>query len=199
MFNMTNFATLAQRFNDWRRNPLQKVVALIPQLQRLRDALVTNDARPLYGIVQFFDQVSAWHDRSDEIGQIIVALQEVNYGQHSELISHLETLRKHFCNAGRDRYGWNRTEKGQAVTAEKVYLGNIYGLFTHPASYWQQKKDEPKGQWNGGMWQGCSAVDGKNCYDVTSDQARGFMESHIRPMVAIIDWVSRNAKAAKAA
>ncbi len=190
---------LIKRFNDWRHNPLQKVVALVPQLQRLRDTLVTNDARPLYGIVQFFNEVSAWHDRSDEIGQIIVALQEVNYGQYAELIQHLETLRKHFCNAGRDRYGWNRTEKGETVTADKVFLGNIYGLFTHPVSYWQQTKDEPKGQWNGGTWAGCSAVDGKNSYDVVSEQARGFMTSHVRSMVALVNWISQNAKASKAA
>lgn len=188
---------LLKRFNDWRYNPLQKVVALIPQLQQLKSDLTNNDTRPLYGIVQFFDQVSAWHDRSDEIGQLIVALQETNHGQHSELISYLETLRNHFCNAGRDLYGWNRTEKGETVTADKVYLGNIYGLLTYPASYWQKKENEPKGQWEGGMWQGCSVVENKNSYDIVSDQARKFMESHTRPMCALIDWISQNVKITK--
>lgn len=188
---------LLKRINDWRRNPKQKAVSLIPQLLQLRDQLVTNDARPLYGIVQFFNEVSVWHDRSDEISEIIIALQEVNYGQHSELIQKLETLRKHFQNAGRDCYGLNRTEKGEIVTADKVFLGDIYGLFTHPVSYWMGTKDEPKNLWAGGMWG--DTLKGKNSYDVTSEQARGFISSHIKPMCETIDWLSQNAKVAKVA
>lgn len=40
------------------------------------------------------------------------------------------------ARTGRQGYGWNRTEKGEKVTAENLYLGNAFGLFTHPAKNW---------------------------------------------------------------
>lgn len=174
-------------------NPKRKVAELLPQLRQLRTDLYTFiDPVPLDGIVNFFSIISPWHDREDEIDQIVTDLQAVNYGQHSELIQKLEMLRKHFQNAGRNRYGWNRTEKGESVTADKVFLGNIFGLFTHSVSFWKQQKGQPKDEWKGGIWEGHPRVAGKNAYDVVSEQARGFMASHRRAIIDIISWLDRN-------
>ncbi|MBQ9298372.1 MAG: hypothetical protein IJ223_05025 [Clostridia bacterium] len=38
--------------------------------------------------------------------------------------------------SGRNKYGWNRTQKGERVTMDNVYLGDIFGLFTHTARTW---------------------------------------------------------------
>jgi hypothetical protein len=76
----------------------------------------------------------------------------------------------------------------ETVTAEKVYLGNIWGLFTHPVSFWKQGKDEKKGGW------GFSNMEHLSPYDVVSNQAASFMYSHIPPMIAIIDKLERLAR-----
>jgi hypothetical protein len=59
-------------------------------------------------------------------------------------------LRDKFINevtkGGRDEYGYNRTKKGEKVTKDKVYFGNIYGLFTLDVNVWENTTDkEAKG------------------------------------------------------
>ncbi len=62
-------------------------------------------------------------------------------GKLSSQIEALELLQVHFRNAG--RFGrFNRTIKGEEVTAEKVWLGDVLGLWTKPATYWLSKKSE---------------------------------------------------------
>lgn len=163
--------------------PERKLTALNPELQQLRQALqrASESRDPLNEIVHFFDTVSKWHDRG--IGDLIAAFEEVNYGQYDVVLEKLQTLQKHFVNAGRCEYGWNRTKRGETVTADKVFLGNIYGLFTHPVSFWKQRKDEKKGGW------GFSGMEYLNPYDVVSQQARQFMDSHTGPMIAILNYL----------
>lgn len=161
--------------------PERKLTALNLEFQQLRQALqrLSESRDPLTEIVQFFDSMSRWHDRG--IGDLIAAFEEVNYGQYDAVLEKLRTLQKHFENAGRCEYGWNRTKRGETVTADKVFLGNIYGLFTHPVSFWKQRKDEERGGW------GFSGMENLNAYDVVSQQARKFMVSHVGPMIAILD------------
>ena len=176
---------LMMRIRDFIGKPNQKVATLLPELLRLRTDLRRirdySPYRPLDAIVEFFNVVSQWHDRQQEIGQSILALQEVNHGQYEELISQLQLLRNHACSAGRDAYGWNRTKKDEVVTDDKVFLGNIFGLFTLPVSKWKQGKDEEKGGW------GFSGMEHLSPYDVVSNQALKFMRSHIQPICDIID------------
>ncbi|MDP2864371.1 MAG: hypothetical protein Q8N73_01785 [bacterium] len=160
--------------------PKRKLVTLMPEFRQLCEDLkrMAESRDSLTDIVHFFDTMSRWHDRG--IGDLIAAFEEVNYGQYDEVLEKLRTLQKHFANAGRDEYGWNRTKRGETVTADKVFLGNIYGLFTHPVHFWQQRNDEKKGGW------GYSGMEHLNAYDVVSQQARKFMSSHIIDMVELI-------------
>lgn len=166
--------------------PERKLTAVKSELQQLRQALqrASETRDPLTEIVHFFDAVSRWHDRG--ICDLIAAFEEVNYGQYSEVLEKLQTLQKHFENAGRCECGWNRTKRGETVTADRVFLGNIYGLFTHPVPFWKQRKDEKKGDWEGG-WFDCEYTRQRNAYDVVSDQARQFMASHTGQMIAILN------------
>ena len=43
---------------------------------------------------------------------------------------------------GRDEYGFSRTKKGETVTKDKVYFGNIYGLFTLNVNVWENTNDK---------------------------------------------------------
>lgn len=172
---------LSKRVKAIFTKPERKLTAVKRELQQLRQALhrASESRDPLTEIVHFFDTVSRWHDRG--IGDLIAAFEEVNYGQYDAVLEKLRTLQKHFENAGRCEYGWNRTKRGETVVADQVFLGNIYGLFTHPVPFWQQRKDEKKGGW------GFSGMDNLNAYDVVSQQARQFMTSHTSPMIAILN------------
>lgn len=161
--------------------PERKLATVKPEFQQLRRALqrASETRDPLTEIVHFFDTVSRWHDRG--VDDLIVAFEEANYGQYGYVLNKLRKLQEHFEYAGRCEDGWNRTKRGETVTADKVFLGNAYGLFTHPVPFWKQKKDEKKGGW------GFSGMEELNAYDVVSRQAQEFMTSHAGPMIAIIN------------
>lgn len=185
---------LMMRVKDIIGNPKKKVAELLPELSQFRTNLcIATDNQPLIGIVQFFRVVSPWHDRSDEIGKIILELQAVDYGQHSELIEKLSTFREHLRNAGRDKYGMNRTKQGEAINDENVFLGNVWGLWTRNVWHWKAEKNAPKGGW------GFPNMEHLNAYDVVSKQAADFMRSHTGPICNIIEWLETNAKQAKVA
>jgi hypothetical protein len=137
---------------------------------------------PLSGIVKFFSLTSPWHDKGLE--DAIEAFQEVNYGQYDEVLSRLVKLQLHITKAGRDRYGWNRTEVGEMVTAEKVYLGDIAFLPTRPVSYWAEQVNAPKNNWKGTLYE--HDLMGMNAYDVVARQASNFIRSHMCPVINLI-------------
>lgn len=141
--------------------------------------VMNSYSNPLDRLVYFFDVVSKWHDRG--IGEIIQGLEQAG-PRYAKFLESVKTLQAHFDNAGRNQFGWNRTEEGEKVTADKVFLGNIWGLWTKPVSFWKDLKDEPKGGWghSGEVWKTL------NAYDVVCQQAADFMNSHITGISATI-------------
>jgi len=162
----------------YRAKPKAQLVAVIPELVKLRTSLLELSAvqDPLIRLVNFFQIVSPWHD-CNEIQPVIDAYAYVDDTADKSLLSDLQELQAHFNNAGRNEHGWNRTKRGENVSEGRVYLGNIYGLFTKTVSYWLTQKDEPKGGW------GYPGMEKLNAYDVVCSQAEIFMQSHVGPMV----------------
>ena len=180
-----SFARSKKYIKSLFNKPEKQLLALMPKLLNLKSEL--NKARmenPLDGIVTFFNAVSVLQDRG--LDDIIQAFNEVNYGQYDQLIDQIKKLESHLNSAGRKDAGWNRTQKGEIVTADKVYLANIYGLWTKTVSYWKSCKDEKKGGW------GFSGMETLNAYDVVSIQARDFMIPHIIFMLEIIDFLEKS-------
>ena len=172
-----------------RLNPPEKTLAALrPELEKLAAGLeqATRDAEsdPLSAITSFFSITSVWHDRG--LTDIIEMFARVNDGQYDTIIGKLTTLDHQFIKAGRSEYGWNRTKRGEEVTPDRVFLGNVYGLFTHPVPRWQEGKDEPKDSWMG--------LRDVNSYDVVSDQARRFIMNHAPIMAerarALAAWLN---------
>lgn len=162
-------------------NPEKKFITLKDEFQELRAVLeqVQESDDSCIEIVDFFDSVSKWHDRGVE--DFINAFDRVNYGQYDEVLKNLQILQSHFVKAGRTEFGWNRTRHGETVTADKVFLGNIYGLATLPVSSLKGQKDCPKGGW------GYPNMEHLNSYDVCNNQAADFIDSHTVPMINSID------------
>lgn len=177
--------------------PEKEFANLWLELMVLRDFLVEikGSKDPLLDIVAFFNTTSQWQDNDHELlGKAIKAFDEVNYGQFNRVLNCLGGLRLHIDNSGRNKYGMNRTDPFETVTPDKVFLGNVFGLWTKTVAYWVTTKDEPKDGWKNGSWSGHPAVVNKNAHDVVSDKARSFMLSHCASMIEIIDqipWVMK--------
>lgn len=48
-------------------------------------------------------------------------------------------------NLGPNEYGMFRTKDIADMKAEEVFLGDIYGLWTHTLPFWEKKREEPFG------------------------------------------------------
>jgi hypothetical protein len=157
--------------------PKAKLIALRSEFQKLeadlRIVVRLAESDPLSAITPFFTVTSPWHDR--RLTDVVKVFSDVNDGQYAEILGALTVLDTHFVRAGRDLCGMNRTHPGEPVTPTKVFLGNIYGLFTLPVPRWKSGKDEPRSSWAG--------LHHVNAYDVVSLQAKGFIESHAVPMI----------------
>ncbi|TAL27714.1 MAG: hypothetical protein EPN97_16600 [Alphaproteobacteria bacterium] len=157
---------------------------LTPSLQALDQQLqaVEKIPDPIDRLVRFFDAVSQWNDRQQEtplsVGVVLNAFRKANGGgEHAKTIETLENLQIHFNRSGRDEYGINRTKPGEVVTADNVYLGNIYGRWTFTANKWKEAFSRD----NAAAQEDRQIIEG---------QAASFVKSHIEPMQKLIGSLS---------
>ncbi len=83
-------------------------------------------------LVEFFDEISKFQDEGDFETGIELRMKEY-IPQGYILLKRINADLKRF---GREKYGWNRTEKGEKVTLDNVYLGNVYGINTFTVLKW---------------------------------------------------------------
>ena len=171
---------LTQRVKSLFVNPLYKLVPIMSELNELAGQLKTvkRQADPLSGLVQFFNLTSPWHDRG--LREVIRDIKDRNYAlRYDKVIYQLEALQTHFERAGRQPHGMNRTEPERLVTGDNVFLGGVYGTFTHPIPKWRELLAREPAD--------CRT----SCKEIIYGQAREFMASHIDSMVEIINNLGR--------
>lgn len=83
-----------------------------------------------YG-VKFFNIVAEFQDK-----------HQVNEDIFKDSPEDAQALAEMIHAAGRDTYGMARAPIGAKVTLDSLYLGNIDGLNTYPASYWIKQQDK---------------------------------------------------------
>lgn len=157
--------SIFQTRNSKANNALE---ALKPDLRELDGQLdrVGLIGDPLDRLVALFQAVAPWHDRQDEIR---AALDTINgASKFVRQAQAMETLKLHFGNAGRDKYGINRTQPTQKVTPADVFLGGIHGIWTFTVADWKEKLARPNTS--------------KETIGIIKQQAADFAESHIKPM-----------------
>lgn len=140
------------------------------------------------GIIELFSLISPYHDK-DGFRQTIFKLQEKNHGQLDIVINALETLQEHFKNAGRCEYGMNRTSPGEQVTAAKVFLGDVFGIWTKSAEYWLSHKEE----FEKDIREDLTNVESRpisTWYCINDYKAGGFIKSHVDGMIRQIGILS---------
>ncbi len=167
-------------------NPNQKLVALMPELLKMKsgiqDAMAVSD--PLEGIVDFFNAVNPVFDRSNEIEDVFNAFGAANYNdRYKNIIDKLSLLITHLRRAGRDRYGINRAKVGEPSTAHNVFLGDIWGLFTKNVYFWKTNTpDDPT-----------KCGNGLTASENIRLQAKNFMQGHL-PMIEIIEELQKQSQ-----
>lgn len=164
-----------------------------PQLQSLEAEIkkIEEMENKVEAIVKLFQVISPIHDAGGFSQEIFKLTKHNRSGKLDATIEALKILQSHFRNAGRSEYGMNRTAKGEAVTTEKVFLGNVFGLWTKTAAYWLSEKskleqflrpdvsknpDQPVSTW----------------YLINDYQCGGFVKSHT-------DGILKNIKVLKVA
>ncbi len=109
--------------------------------------------------VKFFNLVAAFNDKYS-------ITEDMFKGSKKSA----EILRKHLKNCGRDKYGMVRAPKGEIVTLDNLYLGNVDGLNTLPAYKFKDSKD-------------------KEVQEIIQNQLHLFINSHRVPMIDLINSV----------
>lgn len=95
-------------------------------------------------IFNFFDQHSK---KKETINQslILLFIQKLECAETLEEVFNLHkdmwTKGIQHQNFGPDPYGMFRTKDISSMTKDEVFLGNIYGLFTKPLSFWAETPD----------------------------------------------------------
>jgi len=121
------------------------ILGLEPKLQELEKSMKTIQAMDnnVEAIIRLFQVIAPIHDARGFSPEVFELAKKNRRDKFDKEIKALQILDKHFINAGRSG-GMNRTKKGEEVNAHKVYLGNVYGLFTKTAAYWLQNQEELK-------------------------------------------------------
>ena len=113
------------------------------------------------------------HTLSKNGARIINAVEK--YDSLEELLSiHKEAWIVGFQNGnlGPDKYGMFRTESIPTMKPEEVFLGGIWGLFTHAIPFWEERKSQPYGYNSFG-------IDPKiSLYDIILNQYKPLLYSH---------------------
>ncbi len=123
--------------NFFSSNPLKKVQ---PELFELEKNIknVANISNKVEAIVKLFQVISPLYDKNPFAAASLKLGRKK--GKYAKQLEALAILQKHFNNAGRSPYGMNRTEEGEMVTEDKIYIGNVFGLCTNTVSYWLGEK-----------------------------------------------------------
>lgn len=97
----------------------ERLIKFKNDLSFFKEEMPRNKEGALEYTLKFFNVVSEFQDQG-----------RIKFAKNADEINFL------VARTGRQGYGWNRTEKGEKVTADNLYLGNVWGLFTHTAKEW---------------------------------------------------------------
>jgi len=150
----------------------QQVTGLIKEMETIQKM-----PNKIEAIIRLFQVISPIQDAGG-FSSTLQQIKSKDYGQVSPIvIEALETLQKHFENAGRCQFGINRTKSGQPVTADDVWLGNVFGLWTKTAAYWLSREEDLKKEDRPDISKDPSDP-ATNWYCIHDYQAGGFVKSH---------------------
>jgi hypothetical protein len=115
---------------------------ILAQYQEINHA-ITGDLHPFNALVRFFNATSKLQDNIALIKQVV--LRSAPAKDRKDADNLLRLLEGVVDNAGRRKFGWNRTEKGENVTEDNVFIDphlghNTLTLTQLRASGWDNEK-----------------------------------------------------------
>lgn len=112
------------------------MVKMQPKLDYLESQLLSVEKidNKIWAIINLFQAISQLQDEGGFTEELEI-LNNHRSGKTGEHIIALQNIQYHIQAAGRDLYGMNRTQKGETVLADKVFLGNIFGIWTNTAKH----------------------------------------------------------------
>jgi hypothetical protein len=123
------------------KRAIRRILPELNQLEIEMQKVLVLDNK-IKAIVRFFQIVSPLQDAGGFIKTIRVF--EKHARGHEKTLKALKDLQSQLQKSGRCQYGMNRTELGQEVTEDNVFLGNVYGLWTETAHYWLSHEQKLK-------------------------------------------------------
>ena len=127
---------------------------------------IPNDISIYDYAVHFFNIIAQFQDKDCDIKLL----------KNDKNANELDLLATHIRNSGRDQYGWVRAKKGQPVTLNNLYLGNVAGIWTNTAAEFKAMPAD------------------KYVQDNIQAQVRRFIKSHREPMMDLIAKITRDTK-----
>lgn len=164
-------------------NSKKVITKLHPILDELEKEIKAIEAmnNKVEAMVKLFQVTSPLQDAGGFSQEIFLLNKYASKKMRNE-IEALQILQIHLRRAGRDEYGINRTKPGEMVTADKVYLGNVFGLWTKAASYWLSQKERLEKELRPDVSKD-SKKPVSTWYLINDYQAGDFVKSHTNSML----------------
>ena len=117
-----------------------EVVAIIMNLNSVIDHITPENCYDK--VIEFFKLTSKLQDSRKELEKLLPAIEGRKFykwkssqrkqseEKRAEAEMQFESFMYEISKAGRNPYGYNRTETGETVTKDKVFFGNIWGIIT---------------------------------------------------------------------
>lgn len=101
---------------------------------------IENTSNKVQALVSYY-QLLEFVENADHLGKAYLEkLEKRNYLSLNK--KKIQIMKSFFKNDTRDMYGVNRSKSGQMLTANDIYLGNIYGIWTKSTSFWLSNKSK---------------------------------------------------------
>ncbi len=131
---------------------------------------IENTSNKVQALVTYY-QLLETIENTDHLGKTYLErLEKRNFfGLNKKKI---QIIKSFFKNNTHDNYGVNRSKSGQKVTANDIYLGNTFGIWTKPASFWLSNKSKYE--------QEKVELISKSIWSVINEQASDLLDSLIQ-------------------
>lgn len=131
---------------------------------------IENTSNKVQALVSYY-QLLEFIENADHLGKAYLErLEKRNFlGLNKKKI---QIIKRFFKNDTRDMYGVNRSKSGHMITANDVYLGDIYGIWTKTASFWLSNKSK----FEEDILESVS----KSVWSVINEQADEILKKHIQ-------------------
>ncbi len=141
---------------------------------------VASAKNHIYAIWYLFKFTSKWQDINMIPEAITYFKTKKDIKKYENILKLLNLMSNTLNNAGRCEHGYNRTKKGEEVTLDKIYLGDVFGIWTNKASFWLAREEEMKNQGSGAIPTEASGLEFISVwYCINNYQCESFVKGHM--------------------